>query len=120
MQPSQREVTGYAPACMLYSVFQTVSMLFRGCRLVGSDEQAGAWGHEYVRNLAGEISSEFQHREEQDADVQDLLDLVSQIMQSLMQLTCCWRLKSLNGWRNMSMTRTTAGLACIWSAAAPT
>lgn len=33
-----------------------------------------------MRNLAGEISSEFQHREEQDADVKDLLNLVSQIV----------------------------------------
>jgi 26S proteasome regulatory subunit N1 len=33
-----------------------------------------------VRNLAGEISAEFQHREEQDADVKDLLNLVSQIV----------------------------------------
>ncbi|DBB00701.1 TPA: hypothetical protein ACH3X3_002371 [Trebouxia sp. C0006] len=49
-------------------------------RLLGSDDQAGSWGHEYVRNLAGEISSEFQHREEQDADVKDLLNLVSQIV----------------------------------------
>ena len=48
-------------------------------RLIGSGVEAGSWGHEYVRNLAGEISAEFQHREEQDADVQDLLDLVAQI-----------------------------------------
>lgn len=48
-------------------------------RLLGSGVEAGSWGHEYVRNLAGEISAEFQHREEQDADVQDLLDLVAQI-----------------------------------------
>lgn len=49
-------------------------------RLLGTDDQAGTWGHEYVRNLAGEISAEFQHREEQDADVKDLLNLVSQIV----------------------------------------
>ena len=52
----------------------------RCCRLIGSDDQAGTWGHEYVRNLAGEISAEFQHREEQDEDVKDLLNLVSQIV----------------------------------------
>ena len=33
-----------------------------------------------MRNLAGEISAEFQHREETDADTQDLLDLVAQIV----------------------------------------
>ena len=49
-------------------------------RLQGSDGEAGSWGHEYVRNLAGEISSEFQQRQEDDADVKDLLDLVSQIV----------------------------------------
>lgn len=49
-------------------------------RLRGTDEQAGLWGHEYVRNLAGEISSEFQQRQEDDADVKDLLELVSQIV----------------------------------------
>lgn len=54
-------------------------MLYCHCRLKGSGVEAGSWGHEYVRNLAGEISTEFQHREEQDADVQDLLDLVAQI-----------------------------------------
>ena len=54
-------------------------MLPHHYRLIGSGVEAGSWGHEYVRNLAGEISAEFQHREEQDADVQDLLDLVAQI-----------------------------------------
>ena len=50
------------------------------CRLRGTDAQAGLWGHEYVRNLAGEIGSEFQQRQEDDADVKDLLELVSQIV----------------------------------------
>ena len=28
-------------------------------RLLGSGEQIGVWGHEYLRHLAGEISEEF-------------------------------------------------------------
>ena len=39
-------------------------------RLLGSDEDLGDWGHEYVRHLAGEIASEWAERttENQDAD----------------------------------------------------
>ena len=28
-------------------------------RLVGSDEDIGDWGHEYIRHLAGEVASEW-------------------------------------------------------------
>lgn len=32
-------------------------------RLLGSAEEIGSWGHEYVRNLAGEIGSDYQRRQ---------------------------------------------------------
>jgi hypothetical protein len=32
-------------------------------RLQGSVGDIGSWGHEYVRNLAGEIGNEFQQRQ---------------------------------------------------------
>ena len=38
------------------------------------------WGHEYLRNLAGEIGEEYQLRRETDQSAEDLLALVSQIL----------------------------------------
>lgn len=38
------------------------------------------WGHEYLRNLAGEIGDEYNVRREQEQSVEDLLELVSQIV----------------------------------------
>ncbi|CAM6095742.1 unnamed protein product [Calypogeia fissa] len=49
-------------------------------RLLGSVGDIGSWGHEYVRNLAGEIGLEFQKRQLEDASVDDLMDLVKQIV----------------------------------------
>jgi 26S proteasome regulatory subunit N1 len=43
-------------------------------------EEVGAWGHEYVRNLAGEIGQEYQARREAEQPSDDLLKLVSQIV----------------------------------------
>ncbi|XP_051126136.1 26S proteasome non-ATPase regulatory subunit 2 homolog A-like isoform X7 [Andrographis paniculata] len=49
-------------------------------RLKGSEGDIGSWGHEYVRNLAGEISQEFAKRQSEEAPVDDLMDLVVQIV----------------------------------------
>eukprot|EP00250_Pteridium_aquilinum_P033849 c6479_g1_i1 orf=630-3299(-) len=49
-------------------------------RLLGSVEDIGSWGHEYVRNLAGEIGVEFQNRQMEDKPVDDLMELVKQIV----------------------------------------
>lgn len=49
-------------------------------RLVGSGSQVSSWGHEYVRNLAGEISQEFVIRLRDERSVDDLLDLVKDIV----------------------------------------
>ena len=43
-------------------------------------EEVGLWGHEYVRNIAGEIGQEYAARREADAPVDDLLELVAQIV----------------------------------------
>eukprot|EP00252_Welwitschia_mirabilis_P007291 TRINITY_DN1852_c1_g1_i1.p1 TRINITY_DN1852_c1_g1~~TRINITY_DN1852_c1_g1_i1.p1 ORF type:complete len:893 (+),score=200.52 TRINITY_DN1852_c1_g1_i1:210-2888(+) len=49
-------------------------------RLLGSKGDIGSWGHEYVRNLAGEIGQEYQKRQMEDASTQDLMGLVHQIV----------------------------------------
>ncbi|KAK9167763.1 hypothetical protein Scep_002954 [Stephania cephalantha] len=50
-------------------------------RLLGSDGDIGSWGHEYVRNLAGEISQEYTKRQlVEEAPTNDLVELVKQIV----------------------------------------
>eukprot|EP00475_Leptophrys_vorax_P045448 TRINITY_DN9421_c0_g1_i3.p1 TRINITY_DN9421_c0_g1~~TRINITY_DN9421_c0_g1_i3.p1 ORF type:complete len:861 (+),score=124.07 TRINITY_DN9421_c0_g1_i3:114-2585(+) len=49
-------------------------------RLLGSSEDLGSWGHEYVRNLAGEIGVEYQLRQADDKPTDDLMALVQQIV----------------------------------------
>lgn len=57
-------------------------------RLIGSNETIGAWGHPFVRNLAGEISKEWQARLEyndEDSNIEkkkfaDLEILVDEIL----------------------------------------
>ena len=57
-------------------------------RLLGSKEDIGNWGHEYVRNLAAEIGTEYHRRIEQDGDkasMEDLMGLVHEIVPFHMQ-----------------------------------
>ncbi|KAJ9568023.1 LOW QUALITY PROTEIN: hypothetical protein OSB04_003989 [Centaurea solstitialis] len=49
-------------------------------RLLGSEGDIGSWGHEYVRNLAGEIAQEYAKRVNEEAAVKDLIELVEQIV----------------------------------------
>ncbi|KAL4272125.1 hypothetical protein GQ457_13G006320 [Hibiscus cannabinus] len=49
-------------------------------RLLGSEGDIGSWGHEYVRNLAGEISQEYVKRQSEEAPIEDLMELVQQIV----------------------------------------
>ncbi|XP_054813663.1 26S proteasome non-ATPase regulatory subunit 2 homolog A [Prosopis cineraria] len=49
-------------------------------RLLGSDGDIGSWGHEYVRNLAGEIAQEYAKRQSEEAPIDDLMELVQQIV----------------------------------------
>lgn len=49
-------------------------------RLLGSEGDIGSWGHEYVRNLAGEISQEYAKRQSVEAPIDDLMELVQQIV----------------------------------------
>lgn len=49
-------------------------------RLLGSAGDIGSWGHEYVRNLAGEIGQEYQQRQVDEKLVDDLMELVNQIV----------------------------------------
>ncbi|XP_059659806.1 26S proteasome non-ATPase regulatory subunit 2 homolog A [Cornus florida] len=49
-------------------------------RLLGSEGDIGSWGHEYVRNLAGEIAQEYAKRQGEEAPIDDLMELVQQIV----------------------------------------
>ncbi|GAB2274772.1 26S proteasome non-ATPase regulatory subunit 2 A [Dionaea muscipula] len=49
-------------------------------RLLGSEGDIGSWGHEYVRNLAGEIAQEYAERQNEEAPIDDLMELVQQII----------------------------------------
>ncbi|XP_073526575.1 uncharacterized protein [Phyllobates terribilis] len=49
-------------------------------RLLGSEGDIGSWGHEYVRNLAGEIAEEYAKRQLEEGPIDDLMDLVQQIV----------------------------------------
>ncbi|CAF2107450.1 26S proteasome non-ATPase regulatory subunit 2 homolog B [Brassica napus] len=51
-----------------------------GYRLTGSGGDIGSWGHEYVRNLAGEVAVEYTIRQVQESSMMDLMDLVRQIV----------------------------------------
>ncbi|MCL7049219.1 hypothetical protein MKW94_023969 [Papaver nudicaule] len=49
-------------------------------RLLGSEEDIGLWGHDYVRNLAGEISQEYaENQDSEDLPFGELMKLVKQI-----------------------------------------
>ncbi|KAL4346394.1 hypothetical protein GQ457_17G023840 [Hibiscus cannabinus] len=54
-------------------------------RLLGSGGDVGSWGHEYVRNLAGEIAQEYMNAEIEDFPFDDIMELVQQIVAILMK-----------------------------------
>ncbi|RWR80577.1 26S proteasome non-ATPase regulatory subunit 2 A [Cinnamomum micranthum f. kanehirae] len=54
-------------------------------RLLGSEGDIGSWGHGYVRNLADEISEEFEKPEIEVSPISDLMTLVGQIVAFLMK-----------------------------------
>ena len=49
-------------------------------RLLGSDEDIGTWGHEYLRNLTAELTAAFPERRNDPGMVQQLLTLVEKIV----------------------------------------
>lgn len=49
-------------------------------RLQGTPSDLGSWGHEYVRNLAGEIGMEWEKRQEEGDSITDLEVLVDDIV----------------------------------------
>ncbi|KAI9137134.1 armadillo-type protein [Paraphysoderma sedebokerense] len=49
-------------------------------RLKGKNEEVGLWGHEYVRHLAAEISSEYTARIESESATSDLMTLAMEIV----------------------------------------
>ncbi|XP_065855782.1 26S proteasome non-ATPase regulatory subunit 2 homolog A-like isoform X2 [Euphorbia lathyris] len=51
-------------------------------RLLGSETEGdiGSWGHEYVRNLAGECAQEYAKRQSEETAIDDLMELVTQIV----------------------------------------
>lgn len=57
-------------------------------KLQGSQDDVGEWGHEYVRNLAREVATEFSQRQAADPDAgrpADLDNLIDQMVPYLMQ-----------------------------------
>ncbi|KAJ0250915.1 26S proteasome non-ATPase regulatory subunit 2 A [Hirschfeldia incana] len=56
-----------------------------GYRLAGSGGDIGSWGHEYVRNLAGEVAVEYTIRQAQKSSIVNLMGLVRQIVAFLMK-----------------------------------
>ncbi|KAH9614733.1 hypothetical protein KSS87_001757, partial [Heliosperma pusillum] len=55
-------------------------------RLLGSeDDDIGSWGHEYVRNLAGEVAHEYTQSVDEDESIEDLWNLVHEIFAFLMK-----------------------------------
>ena len=49
-------------------------------KLSGSSEPLSSWGHEYIRNLSGEIGVEYNERLEREEKVEDLVRLVDEII----------------------------------------
>lgn len=49
-------------------------------KLIGTVDDISTWGHEYVRNLSGEIAAEFEDRTGRGADVQDVVQLIHQMV----------------------------------------
>lgn len=49
-------------------------------KLLGTHEAFEAWGHDFVRNLSGEIAREFDRRQKAEQPCDDLLELVRQIV----------------------------------------
>ncbi|XP_065875690.1 26S proteasome non-ATPase regulatory subunit 2 homolog A-like [Euphorbia lathyris] len=56
-------------------------------RLLGSETEGGigSWGHEYVRNLAGECAQEYAKRLNEETEIDDLMDLVKDIVEFYMK-----------------------------------
>ncbi|PRP87199.1 26S proteasome non-ATPase regulatory subunit 2-like [Planoprotostelium fungivorum] len=54
-------------------------------KLQGSMKDIGSWGHEFIRHLSGEISTEWDKRTENKTSVEELQNLVNQIVPFNMQ-----------------------------------
>lgn len=54
-------------------------------RLLGSNQDIGMWGHEYIRHLSAEIASEWESTEANDDVRQRLLSLTNEIIPFLMR-----------------------------------
>lgn len=50
-------------------------------KLLGSKEELGSWGHEYVRHVAGQVAQEWQDLKEKDTEMKDkLLTMTKEIV----------------------------------------
>lgn len=68
-----------ARQCGMHMIAAAMLCCFCSFRLQGSQDNIVSWGHEYLRNLAGEIGEEYSSRRESQASADDLLALVKQI-----------------------------------------
>jgi 26S proteasome regulatory subunit N1 len=68
-------------SCLAMTMAEEGSRASLKYKLVGSDDPVGSWGHEYVRNLAGELGAEYTERGSPARDqCADLMGLVDQIV----------------------------------------
>ncbi|KAN0065699.1 proteasome regulatory particle base subunit [Thecaphora frezii] len=60
---------------------ETLSYRLKANRVdVGSSEDPGLWGHEYMRHLAAEIGEEYASRQEKDEETSELTELALQVV----------------------------------------
>lgn len=65
---------------MTYGDEENLQTLKWRLRAKATEEELGSWGHEYIRHLALEIGKEYENRQDEDADVQDLTTLAMAIV----------------------------------------
>jgi len=54
-------------------------------RLLGSFENIGSWGHEYVRHITGEVCGRWQELEKESTEMKEIQNIIDEIIPYLMQ-----------------------------------
>ena len=78
---SNKPVLSLLLSCLAMTMSEEGSRDSLKYKLTGSDDPIGSWGHEYVRNLSGEVSAEYSDRgSPAAAECADLMSLVDEIV----------------------------------------
>ena len=78
---SNKPVLSLLLSCLAMTMSEEGSRDSLKYKLTGSDDPIGSWGHEYVRNLSGEVSAEYADRgSPAAAECADLMSLVDEIV----------------------------------------